>query len=288
MTGYGRAEGQLMGLGLTVEVRSVNHRFTDVRMSLPREWMALEVEIERLVRQRVGRGRIECSVRLGSGASDAGPPCLDLERLRQVHGLYLDMARELGLDERPTLGLLGRTEGVITARGLPSNVVEVRASLMPLVAQALDALELMRAHEGESLEREVAGLLGEVRAALAEVRARAPEEQRLGAQRFEERLRGLLAGVELVEDRLVQELALMAERADVTEEQARLDAHLEHFEALSARAGPIGRELDFLLQEMNREINTLCSKFHAPEVVRLGVAIKAALERIREQIQNVE
>ena len=288
MTGYGRAEGSLLGLGLTVELRSVNHRYTDVRLGLPREWLALEVEVERRIRQGVGRGRIECSVRLGAGGVEAGQPVLDGERARRVYQLYLDLARDLGLEERPTLGLIARTEGVLGLRAVPSEPEVVRAVLLPLLEAALEALDGMRAHEGAALGREIEGLLTEVSRVLVEVRAGVPAELRAAAARFEERLRALLGSAELPAERVAQELALCAERADVTEELARLDAHLAHFRDLLARRGPVGRELDFLLQEMNREVNTLCSKFHAPEVVRQAVCVKAVLERIREQVQNVE
>jgi uncharacterized protein (TIGR00255 family) len=288
MTGYGRAEGSLQGLGLCVELRSVNHRYTDVRLGLPREWLALEVEVERRIRQGIGRGRVECSVRLGAGAGEVDQPILDAARARHVHQLYLDMARELGLEERPTLGLIARTEGVLAARAVPSDPEVVRVVLLPLLEAALVALEQMRTHEGEALRREIEGLLAEVARTMAEVRAGLPAESRAAAERFAERLRTLLAGAELPEERIAQELALCAERADVTEELARMDAHLIHFRDMLARGGPVGRELDFLLQEMNREVNTLCSKFHAPDVVRLAVSVKACLERIREQVQNVE
>ncbi len=288
MTGYGRAEGTLQGLGLSVELRSVNHRYTDVRLGLPREWLALEVEVERCIRKGVGRGRVECSVRLGTGVGEVGQPILDVERARRVHQLYLDMARELGLEERPTLGLIARTEGVLATRAVPSDADEVRAVLLPLLEAALAAMDRMRTHEGAALQREIEGLLAEVARTMGEVRRGVPAELRAAAERFAERLRALLAGAELPEERIVQELALWADRADVTEELARMDAHLTHFQDMLTGSGPVGRELDFLLQEMNREINTLCSKFHAPDVVRLAVSVKACLERIREQVQNVE
>lgn len=288
MTGYGRADGVVAGRTYSVEVRCLNHRFRDVRLTLPRQWLELEVEVERRIRDQVGRGRVECSVRSCGSSSELGVPVLDEIRAGQVHQAYLRLAALLGLADAPSLNLVARAEGVIGYQLEDTPLDQVRQALLPLLDEALRAADAMRRAEGEQLGQVLSGHLAALDSLLGDIRAAIPDEQRALHERTAERVRSLAAAIEVTPDRLAQELALLAERADVTEELARLQSHRVQFEQLLSRAGPIGRELDFLLQEMNREVNTLCSKFHAAEVIRQAVTARAELEKIREQIQNLE
>lgn len=288
MTGYGRAEGEIGGCAVTVEFRSVNHRFKDVRMSLPREWLALEVDVERAIRNRVGRGRVECHVRLGSGAVALGQPVLNEDLAKNYHHLYRDLARICGLDDEPSLSALLRAEGVITWQEAGVDVDAARGPLLALVGKALDGLAAFRDDEGQRLAEEIKGLLAEVDRLRGEIEQRLPEEQEALNARTAERIQAMTGQVDVEQERLLQEIAILSERCDVTEEVTRLSGHSRRFSTLLAQDGPIGREMDFVLQEMNREINTLSSKFHAPEVSRRSVSIKAELEKMREQAQNVE
>ncbi|MBW2700824.1 MAG: YicC family protein [Deltaproteobacteria bacterium] len=288
MTGYGRAEGEIGGCAVTVEFRSVNHRFKDVRMSLPREWLALEVDVERAIRNRVGRGRVECHVRLGAGSVALGQPVLNEELAKNYHNLYRDLSRILGLDDEPSLSALLRAEGVITWQEAGVDVDAARGPLLALAGKALDGLAAFRDDEGQRLAEELKDLLSEVDRLRAEIEQRLPEEQEALNARTAERIQAMVGQVDLEQERLLQEIAILSERCDVTEEVTRLAGHSERFSTLLAQDGPIGREMDFVLQEMNREINTLSSKVHAPEVSRRSVSIKAELEKMREQAQNVE
>ena len=244
------------------------------------------MEVERLIRERIGRGRVECSVRAPGSGPEQGVPVLDEERALQLHREYLRVAELLGLDEKPGLSLVASAEGVIGYRPDEVDTEQVRDGLQPLLGTALDAATAMRLAEGGQLLKVIEDHLETLEGLLSDIRSAIPEEQRALHERTVLRIRALAA--EVSEERLVQELAILAERADVTEELSRLTSHLIQFRALLGRDGSIGRELDFLLQEMNREVNTLCSKLHSAPVVRQAVAAKAELEKIREQIQNVE
>jgi uncharacterized protein (TIGR00255 family) len=288
MTGYGRCDGLVAGKAHSFEVRCVNHRFRDVRLSLPRQWLELEVEVERRIRDRFGRGRIECNIRATGSSSELGAVVLDEERARQVLQAYQRLAEVLELDETPSLSLVARAEGVIGTQPENTAIDRVRGDLRRLLDAALDAADSMRATEGEQLGQVIGAHLAALDALLEQIQILIPQEQETLQARTRERIQAMAESAEVPMDRMTQELALLAEKADVTEELSRLHSHRLQFADMLGRDGPVGRELDFLLQEMNREINTLCSKFHSAPVIQLAVAARAELEKIREQIQNLE
>jgi uncharacterized protein (TIGR00255 family) len=288
MTGYGRADGTVAGREVTVEVRCYNHRFKDVRVKLPRGWTALEVPVESLARSWMGRGRVECMVRAASGASGVGKPSLDRECAREYLQAYKDLAKDMGSGEEPSLALVARSEGVVVFYEDLEDIAKAWEELETLMDRALLAADQMRLNEGRELAREVDVRLAEVDRIRKEVEAEVPNEQMAIAERMSERVRALADKVEVSEDLLSQEIAVLSERMDVTEELARLGSHVTQFGQLIQKDEPVGRELDFLLQEMNREANTLSSKIHSASVVALAVSLKAEIEKIREQIQNVE
>jgi uncharacterized protein (TIGR00255 family) len=288
MTGYGRAEGEVAGTAVTVELRSLNHRFKDLHLFLPRGWLALEVEAEKLLRERIGRGRIECQVRTRGGAGGAGEVQVDLGRARQVYGALKKLAKALGQRARPSLDLVAGFEGVLGQVEALSDPGAAAKQLRVLLEKALRAMEAMRSREGVALAAELDLRLKTLAAAAEELQRLVPGERAALLERSAQRVRELAGQAEVSSDRLAQELALQAERMDVTEELVRLMGHLAHFRELMARAEPSGRELDFLLQEMNREVNTLSAKIHSSTITRLTVALKSEIEKVREQVQNVE
>lgn len=288
MTGYGRADGVMAGREVTVEVRCYNHRFKDVRVKLPRGWTALEVPVENLARGWMGRGRVECMVRAASGAPGVGKPKLDMECAREYLQAYKDLANEMGAGEEPTLTLVARSEGVVVFREDLEDTDKAWEELETLIDRALLAADQMRMNEGRELTKEIDLRLSEMDRIRKQIEAEVPGEQKAIAERMSERVRTLSGKVEVSEDRLAQEVAVLSERMDVTEELARLDSHVIQFGKLIQKDEPVGRELDFLLQEMNREANTLSAKIHSALVVALAVSLKAEIEKIREQIQNVE
>lgn len=288
MTGYGRADGTVAGREVTVEVRCYNHRFKDVRVKLPRGWTALEVPVENLARGWMGRGRVECMVRAASGAPGVGKPQLDMKCAREYLQAYQELAQQMSSGEEPSLTLVARSEGVVVFREDLEDADKAWEELETLIDRALLAADQMRLSEGRELAKEIDLRLSEMDRIRKDIEAEVPGEQKAIAERMAERVRALAGKVEVSEERLAQEVAVLSERMDVTEELARLDSHVAQFGKLIQKDEPVGRELDFLLQEMNREANTLSSKIHSAPVVALAVSLKAEIEKIREQIQNVE
>jgi uncharacterized protein (TIGR00255 family) len=287
MTGFGRAAGSVVGLEIAVELRTLNHRYRDLRLFVPRSWMALEVPIEAFLRQRIERGRVECVVRFGRGGS-AGEPQLDIERARKYLAIYRMLAAEVGASAPPDLAWVLGIEGVVVAQDAPEDFGQAQADLERLLAVAFGALDRMREEEGRKLRAELAQRLARVEALGAELRQSLPGEHQALAARTAERIRALAGEADVSEERLAMELAVLAERSDVTEELVRFRSHLDQFARLLDQSGAVGRELDFLLQELNREVNTLSAKIRSAVLAQIGLALKSELEKMREQVQNVE
>jgi len=282
MTGYGRAQGRVAGRDVTVEVRCYNHRYKDIKLRLAHGWTALEVQAEKLIRAWLGRGRVECQVRSASGSAGLGRPELNMEAAGEYMELFGSLAgeveRQTGVAQKPSLEMLARAEGV---------VVLDEALADPEAAWTEQAQQMRRA-EGERLAEEMKKRLDGVAELAAEIRRLLPAENEALFERMSERVKTLAGQMEVTPERLAQEVAILADRMDVTEELDRMNSHLDQFVKLMSRPDPVGRELDFLLQELNREVNTLSSKTRSTEVVSLAVTLKAEIEKIREQIQNVE
>ncbi len=293
MTGYGRAEGRHKGTPITVEVRSVNHRHSEVMAKLPRALQAHEDRIRDLVQDRVARGRVDVTVNF-SGERDPGRGIvLDRALARRYHALLKELQRELGLKGSPEATLLASFRDVIKPAELAAEEPGAVRAVELVLGRALKALDQMRRHEGRTLERDLLARLQEVEGRLRTIRQRLPAIVDERAVRLQERVKRLLEGAGAGRDsvdqsRLAQEVALLADRSDVSEELTRLDSHLDQFRAFLRKTEPVGRSLDFLLQEMNREINTIGSKVGDTMVTQEVVAVKAELEKIREQVQNVE
>jgi uncharacterized protein (TIGR00255 family) len=286
MTGFGCGEAELDGNKLTCELRALNHRFLDVRVRMPDELASQAFFVEQLARERLSRGRFDIGVRLEDGGGVAG---FSLARARAVYESLLHLRDELapGTDV-PIAALASLPQLLVDAPGASTRGIE--EGLKTAFGAALTRLDEMRSREGQALARE----LGERLHALRDLAASA-KSLSLGAAerqlvRLRERVGRLLSDMAASPDasRLETELALMADRSDVTEELVRLGSHFDQFEALLADSEPIGRRLEFLLQEMSREANTLGSKSQDVKLSHLVVDIKSQLEKLREQVQNVE
>jgi uncharacterized protein (TIGR00255 family) len=292
MTGYGSAGFQVEESGFEVEVRSVNQRHLDVRVRLPRNLQALEPELRARIQARFGRGKLECGVTAQDGA--APPPRLevDLEAAR----VYLRAARELAASEQ-----IGGELSAVELLSLPGvtrvsepcpSFESLRGAVLAALDQALDALQAMRAAEGAALERDLMGRLARVEELAGALEERAELVQQAVRERLRRRARQLEADTGVLDEaRLYQEVALFADRLDVTEEIVRLRSHADQFRKALGAAGPaapVGRRLEFLLQELSREANTIGSKGADAPVAHLIVDLKTELERMREQVQNVE
>ncbi len=297
MTGFAQARAERDGCSLRINLRSVNHRFLDIHLRMPDGFEVFEPRIRQGVRNRLKRGHVDVNVYY----EPAGPAAVQVNR--ELAEVYLkaveDLRRQFRVTAEPDLLALFRLPGVVAAPGSATELQEeetqerLGAQLDVCLEQALDRLEAMRRAEGQTLAAEMKGLLAQIAKKTGEVESFAERVRPAFARRLETKLKELLNGVPVEPARLAQEAALLAERSDVSEELARLRSHVEQFQILLAGAGETGKKLDFLLQEMQREANTLLSKTPGVEseglaITGLALEIKSDFEKLREQAQNVE
>ena len=290
MTGYGRAEASGPRLSVSVECRSVNHRHLDIALKLPRALAVYEPDARRLVQAAVERGRVDVSVTLTpAGGGSLGTLSVNTAQAREYEAAARTLANELGLTPSLRIEWLLAQPGVLVRDAEPAVSPEEGWTLL---AQALEAaladLVARREAEGKALAQELGNLHQMLEAGVALIVARVPAAQARRATRFRERVQALLSEIPVDQGRLATEVAALAERADITEELARLRVHLGDLRARIDEGGQVGRPLDFLIQEINREVNTVGSKADDLEISQAVIAAKATLEKIREQVQNIE
>ncbi len=286
MTGFGAGHGASGGEELDVEVRSVNHKFCEVKVRAPRELGALELDAVKAVKERLARGGVEVAIRR-PGAAGGLAPRVDVALAQSYARAFAEIAARTGLGG-PTLSDLVGAEGVVRLEERAVDVEAAREALRVALAKALDALAAMRSREGEALDRDLSGRLAHVEELVGRVAELVPAALAAHQARLTERVQELARGVTLDPARLAQEIAILADRTDVTEEITRLRSHVGQVRALLRSGEPAGRKLDFLVQEMHREVNTIGSKSQSGEIAAAVVEMKAEIERMREQVQNVE
>ena len=286
MTGFGLGEATLRAGRVSTEVRSLNHRFLDLRVRLPSEIADQTFFVEQLCRERLGRGRYDVSVRIDA---EAMPPLkLDVERVRSVYSALKELRDELCPGSEVSLSLLGSFPGLMVGPGVQAPEL-LQQALAASIRNALDNLDQMRSTEGAALASELLMRLDSIRALLGVFIAQAPALVLAQEKRLTQRLQRLLGGVDTLDStRLAMEVALLADRCDITEELVRLGSHFDQFQSFLNDSSPSGRKLDFLLQEMGRETNTIGAKCQDASLSHLVVSLKAEVERLREQVQNVE
>ncbi len=287
MTGFGAGRGSVNGEELDVEIRSVNHKYCEVKARLPRELSALEHEVVRTVKDRLARGGVDVSVRRTSSASLVAPR-VDVALAESYARAFAEVQARLGLPGGVTLADVIAAEGVVRLDERAIDLELVGEALRRGLAQALGQLLAMRAREGEALGRDLLGRLDELERLVEGILALVPQAVEHYRTRLTERIADLTRGTALDPARLAQEVAIFADRTDVAEEITRLRSHVAQVRALLASSDPAGRKLDFLVQEMHREANTIGSKSQNGEIAVLVVSLKAEIERMREQVQNVE
>jgi uncharacterized protein (TIGR00255 family) len=288
MTGFGKGQTATSEISLTVEIKSVNHRYGDITIKAPRFLMALEGLIRKRVGDRLKRGRIDVYINLESLVAGDKVPVLNRPLAESYLRLFTEMQKDCQLQGGVTLSLLASQRDVVTLQETDPAEEEVRRCLDRSLDLALDALERMRMAEGEATGRDMAARLTLLEELLASAQERAPLVPLEWRSKLQERLARLENKLELDPQRLAQEVALFADRCDISEELARFKSHLDQFRELFAAEEPVGRQMDFLVQELNRETNTMGSKSNDMELTRQVVAIKVELEKIREQVQNIE
>ncbi len=293
MTGYAQVRAAAPRWNIRISIRSVNHRFLDLHFRVPEGFEALEPRMRQIVREGVRRGHLDITLR----CELAGPGAMGINQ--EAAAAYLQavdaLRKQFGLQAEPDVASLLRLPGVI---GPPAGAVEeelgaIEAAAARCLGEALDQLNRMREREGAALRIELSERLGTILRLAAQVRTLSERARPAFARRLESRLKELLAAAPLDPARLAQEAALAAERSDVTEELTRLASHVRQFESLLEGAADAGKKLDFLLQEMQRESNTLLAKTPGTEdeglqITQLGLEIKSEIEKLREQVQNIE
>jgi len=286
MTGFGQGRAEAEGTFFRVEMRSVNNRFREVVVKMPRYLMPLEDRIKGEVGEEVARGRVEVYINLEGGRSFKRPS-LDLELAQGYLKALQELQDRFRLPGRPDLPLMAGFREIIDLAEEPPDASLLWPGLRAALQEALAGLTEMRRAEGEKLALDLAARVELLKTFTAEMEAAAPLIVEANLQRLKERIE-TLAGQNLEPERLAQEAAVLADKSDVTEELVRLRSHLDQFQRYLEEGGSIGRKLDFLVQEIHREINTSGVKLNQAELAQKVVEAKAELEKIREQIQNLE
>jgi uncharacterized protein (TIGR00255 family) len=287
MTGFGLGEVPLESGRLGLEIRGVNHRFLDVRVRVPRELGDLAGFVEQIAREKLTRGRYEVAMRVEGMA--IGAPVIDRDRARAAYRALCELRDELAPGSDVPLSLLGAIPELFVS-SVDREIDRVRDAARAAFDAAVSSLDAMRAREGAALREDLVKRLETIRRRARDVERRSPDVLDAHRKRLRDRAERLRAAVEVDVDaaRLEQEIAMFAERCDICEELTRLESHCAQFAALLASEEPVGRRLDFLLQEMAREANTVGAKSPDAQIAHAVVEVKAEIERMREQVQNVE
>lgn len=288
MTGYGSAVYEDDERRVRCEARSVNHRYLDISIRLPRPYMALEERVRRVVSERVARGRIEIFVLVEEFSGKRRTMSLDTELLRNYMDAIQEARKIADLEGRLSVDTLVTLPDIIRVTEEEVDVETVWPSFEFALQSTLDKLVEMRRSEGERLASDISARIQWIDGALQQIAQRAPEVVQLYHERLQRRVAEWQNDVSIDPDRIAAEVALFAERADISEEIVRARSHVQEFLASCQSGSAVGRKLDFLLQELNREINTIGSKANDTEISNHVVAIKSEIEKVREQVQNVE
>lgn len=288
MTGFGRAEGRTALGKVLVESRSVNHRYCDINIKLPKALMPLEPRIKELIRSNVSRGRIDFVLKIEENGEKRPELTVDLKFAEQYLRILQTLKEQFHVKGEVTLELLASLPDIIVTKEEPVEIETHWEELRPILHQALRAMEEMKRSEGEVIARDLKERTNRIIQQLGEIKKIFPLRLELYQHRLRERLQHLLAGEEVDLLRFQQEVAFLAERMDITEEVVRIESHLGQFTKLFNEEESVGRKMDFLIQEIHREANTLSSKANDAEISQRVVEIKSELEKIREQVQNIE
>ena len=288
MTGFGRGEVQAGNRVWTTELRCVNNRFLELKIKLPKGYNALEDRIRKLVATYLQRGRVDLVVNVSGDFSDLMKVNVNIELARTYKNALTQMGQDLVIEGDADLTFLASLPDVLVREQQDEDLESVWTLLSGALKEALAQCEIMRQQEGGTLLIDLAGRLEYFSKVLEQVAAAIPELLVQRKALLQERLEKLLGNVQLDPMRLAQEVVILADKTDVTEEIVRLRSHMQQFRSSLTEDGAVGRKLDFLIQEFLREVNTLASKINDARIAHLTVELKSELEKMREQIQNIE
>jgi len=287
MTGFGSADGEVAGGRLRVDIRTVNHRYFNPQLKLPGELAAVEGELRERLRQLLDRGHVAVSARWVEPPAGVDGVTVDLDRARAVVNAMRDLKKKLRLKGEPDVGLVARHPEVLRSGGNGAPEAEW-SEIRPVVEAAAREVLAMREREGRALAQDLLGRLDALEAGAAKVEARAPQRLTAELARLKLAVAELAAGVRVDEQRLALEVALMADRVDISEELVRFRTHVAACREALRGTTAVGKQLGFLAQELLREVNTMGSKANDAEITQSVIAMKGELERFREQLENLE
>ena len=288
MTGYGRAREEKNGRTITVELRAVNHRYLDCTVKAPRQYGFLDDAVKKAAAARIARGKVEVfvSVETQEGGDIAVTVNHTLAK-RYLDALH-DLSETYGLRDDVTVAVLAKMPDVLGSERIEQDADELTRDVLEVFAAACDGFDQMRCREGEKLAEDVRGRCAAIERMVGAVEQRSPERVREYREKLLARMQEVLADTSIDETRILTEAAIYADKTAVDEETVRLRSHLTQMDGMLRETQPVGRKLDFLVQEMNREANTIGSKANDVDMARIAVDIKSEIEKIREQIQNIE
>ena len=287
MTGYGRCTRVIDGRQLTIEVKSVNHRFLDLGFRMPRSFAFLEEDARRIIGQRLNRGHVDLFATYRNLRTDARTVTVDSALLAAYMGALDSIGETSGMRDDRTLMSVSRLPDVLVVEEAEEDREALKLLMAEALGGALDEMVAMREREGASMKADLILHVDEIERMTDEIEQRYPETVAEYQQRLKQRVEELLGG-DMDEQRLLQEVAVMADRSAIAEETVRLHSHIAQLRELFEQDEPVGRRIDFIVQELNREVNTISSKSQDIPITRLVVSCKAEIEKLREQLQNVE
>lgn len=288
MTGYGHAQSTVHGRDITVEIKSVNHKYFDFSARTPRGYAFVEEKLRQYVKERVTRGKIDVYVTVLEVDETAADVILNESLAAGYIRALRELGERFGLTDDISVSSVARYTDIFTVKRAEKNEDEIWQDIQPILAEATDRFIAMRETEGQKLREDVCGRMDTILAAVEQVETLAPQTLADYTQRLRTRIEELKGDTAIDEQRLLTEIAIFADRIAVDEETVRLRSHFDQMRDMMDSEEAVGRRLDFLVQEMNREANTIGSKAQNSDIAHLVVGMKAEIEKIREQIQNIE
>jgi uncharacterized protein (TIGR00255 family) len=288
MTGYGRAQGSFSGGEITVEVKSVNNRYLDANVKLPRVYGYIEDAIKAQVQKTISRGKVDVFVTINAAGADNVKISVNGPVVEGYIAAMRQIAEDYGVRDDISVSTLTQFSDVFLVEKQQQDENEAKTAILAVVDEALAAFDAMRQREGTALKEDLLGKAEDILTLVGQVEARSPMTVQAYRDRLYAKMQEVLESRQIDEARIIQEAAIYADKVAVDEETVRLRSHVEQLQTMLTEGGVIGRKLDFLMQEMNREANTIGSKGNDVEQARNVVDIKSQLEKIREQIQNIE
>jgi len=290
MTGYGSAEAVFAGKKLIVEIKSLNHRNLESSIRLPVFLTPLEVNIKKRVGERISRGRIEINIRIDSdpGANGGDKLEANLPLISNYYSMLTDLREKFNLEDKITLDMLVNLKDSVYVSEVEIDPEEAWDTIYRALDDSIDSLMRMKDAEGRLLYEDFVSRIDTIKNYIKKLKSRIPQVADDYRERLSGRIRELAGGIECDESRLIQEIAIMAEKSDITEEIVRFESHIKQFGEMLGSDTAIGRKMDFLFQEMHREINTIGSKSSDLEISGNVIEIKTELAKLREQVQNIE